>query len=121
MTADKLAYLQRQVRNIAGVIRPVASQPADHHVGIADRLDFFQAVLFAQFVKTGKNGVEQRNHLLRRKRLGQLREIHQIGEHHGHVRMSIRNQSAVVFQSLRNAAWQNIEQHALGFFLLLGQ
>ena len=117
----KVAHLQSQIRDIAGVIHPVAVQPADHHVGIAYRLDFFHAVFFAQLVKAGENSVEQSDHLFGRERLGQLREIHQVGKHHCHIRMAVRDQALMIFQPLRNAVWQHVEQHALGFFLLLGQ
>ena len=68
-----------------GVIRRRLGHARHHHVGIADGLDLFHAVLGSQPVEALHQLVQQRHRALRPKRLGQRHEALEVGEQDGRL------------------------------------
>ena len=62
---DRPLHGQRHFRHRRHTVRVRIRNPPHHHVGIPDRLDFFEAIGIGQRVKGGKNVIELLHQLAR--------------------------------------------------------
>ena len=114
---DGLQQLERHLGDRDGMIVPGDGQAADHHVAVADGFDFLETVALDQAVEGSENLIEHGHQFARVRAAGELREPHQIGEHHGDRRVIIRDGSLATLEPVGDGARENVQQQTLGLFL----
>jgi hypothetical protein len=116
--AQDVAHRQRHVGDGGRVVRVAVVEAARHHVGVADGLDLLQAEFLGQLVEGGEDAVEHGEHLGRRHALGDVGEVHDVGEHHGHVGEAVGDGLVAALQPLGHRAGQDVEQQPFRSLLL---
>ncbi len=81
---------------------------ADHHIAVADRLDFLDAVLFDQFVEFLEENVEHVDGGMRTKLCRKFGETDDVGEKHRNLRENFRDRLLSATQSFGDRGRKNI-------------
>lgn len=114
-------HRQREIGTGAGLIARRTIEATGGHVGIADRLDLFQAKACTQVVECGKDLVEHAEDLFGAHVRGDQREIDQVGEHHRGLGKPIGDDFLPLLQTFGHRRRQDVEEQFLGTILGLQQ
>ena len=89
------------------------------HVRVADRLDLLHAVMVGDVVEDREDVVQDLHRLHRRELLGHAREADDVGEHHRHVGVALRDVHLVALEAVGDRGREDVEQEPLAPLLLL--
>jgi hypothetical protein len=118
VAAQQVAHGNRHVGDGGRIVVDFLIEAAGDHVGIADGLDLFQAMLFRQFVEGGEDPVQHGEYLGRRHVGGHLGEVHDVGEHDGDIGKTVGDGLVRALQAVRDGCGKNVEQQLFGALLL---
>jgi hypothetical protein len=115
---ENTLHIQREIGHSVGVSGARYRRAADDHVGVADSFDFFETVLFAELVESGKDAVQTPDEHVRRNASGEPGEIHKIAEQDGHLGEAVGDDFLALLESLGNGLGLDIQEQAFGGILL---
>ncbi len=91
---QRLAYVHRESGSRLRMVRARLGDAGADPVSIADGPDLLQAVPLHQRVERGEHPVEEPRHPVRGEGFGKLREVHQVREEKGYVRVAMAQREA---------------------------
>src|SRR4051812_24937848 len=100
------------------MVRPRRGNARRDHVAVADRLDLLETVLLGQRVEMAEQAVKYADDFGGRQSLRTWREVDDVSKQHRRGGEVIGNSVRARLQSLGDRGRQDVEQQALGPFLL---